>query len=452
MDNRELLGEISTPSGTIVVPDMGYLYLWSHDRPPLIPEGYPQTESIREAANSSLDLRIDGKDAERVGELLDRQWNPRYLFDIPGHALDRAMADVAKVARENKLSVNVVALSERISHRKRVDLVLAHRKDGGEIQVHGMWIAVASGLPRNRTLSVYAERMPPGKHEGRWQRIYVECDPGVTTAKSVLLGQTMVDWARLMFADVDALGHWEHEESLDGKADFVFWGRDAEQIASTFKAHSLEEDRFGWKDLPIDQAVTLAEKISQVRQSLDLKFATDLRPHSHHHVVLEQIRTTTTESGTIDLGGVRLCGFMTSWGDGIFEVYRDTGPGGELARIRIELGTPQRLKLMDEVEARCRELARFALVSAKVLEPAECVRYLYRETPDREEDSGWRIFAGHESDEYVNDAENVRRVPLQDMVDRDRTLEEILFSPPGTAFERNDAESAFRKCEAPPAE
>jgi hypothetical protein len=452
MADRELLGEIITPSGTVLIPDMGYLYLWSHDRAPIIPEGWSETDSIREAANSSVDLRLEGKDAKQVGKLLSRQWNPEYLFDMPQDAIERTRADVAKVAREHNLSASVAVLPERISHRKRVDLALAHRKEGGEFQVHGIWNALAGGLPRNRSMPVFAERMPAGKHEGRWQRIYLECAPDVAIANSELLGYTMVDFARLMFADVDALAHWKHEDSLDGKADFVFWGRDAEQLASVFKAPKLSDDRFGWEDLPINQAVTLAEKVREERDRRDLKFGTDFRSHSHHHEVLKQIRTTPTESGTIDLGGARLCGFMTSWGDGLFEVYRDIGPVGELARIRIELGTPQRLKLMDEVEARWQELARCAFVSAKALEPTDCIRYLYREAPDREQDSGWRVFAGDESDEYANDVDNIRKMSLQDLIDHDRALEKILFSPPGSAFERDDAHSPFRKCDPPPAE
>jgi ribosomal protein S28E/S33 len=34
-----------------------------------------------------------------------------------------------------------------------------------------------------------------------------------------------------------------------------------------------------------------------------------------------------------------MCNFMTTWGDGVFDVYRDTGTSGELVQIRIELQT-----------------------------------------------------------------------------------------------------------------
>src|ERR1051325_11244726 len=42
-----------------------------------------------------------------------------------------------------------------------------------------------------------------------------------------------------------------------------------------------------------------------------------------------------------------------------------------------------------------------AFVSNRVLEDGQPVRFLYREPPDCEEDSGWRMFAGDEDEKYV---------------------------------------------------
>ena len=49
--------------------------------------------------------------------------------------------------------------------------------------------------------------------------------------------------------------------------------------------------------------------------------------------------SSATYSGTTELDGMTVCNFMTSWGDGIFDVYRDIDESGELAQIRIELET-----------------------------------------------------------------------------------------------------------------
>jgi hypothetical protein len=146
-----------------------------------------------------------------------------------------------------------------------------------------------------------------------------------------------VDYARLLVADVDALGSWRHEESLDGCADFVFWGRDAEQAARDISAPRLETDEFGWRDVPEAIAEERGLLVEEYREKQSLKFATDYRPHSHHWRVMGPTRQSATESGMTEVDGVTVCNFMTTWGDGVFDVYRNLGEAGELVRIRIEL-------------------------------------------------------------------------------------------------------------------
>ena len=79
--------------------------------------------------------------------------------------------------------------------------------------------------------------------------------PGDDVARSELAGTVAVDEARLMFADIDALGQWQHEKPLDGKADFVFWGRDAERAAQTTGAADLGDGQWGWLNLPVRETV-----------------------------------------------------------------------------------------------------------------------------------------------------------------------------------------------------
>jgi hypothetical protein len=124
---------------------------------------------------------------------------------------------------------------------------------------------------------------------------------------------------------------------MDGKADFVFWGRDAAEAARQAKAPALGDGEFGWRNLPADQAARLGIAVEEQRQ-MGLRFATDFRPHSHHYYVMDQIRTTPTGSATLEVGGTRLCAFNTTWGDGCFPVFRDLDSQGALVRLRIELG------------------------------------------------------------------------------------------------------------------
>jgi hypothetical protein len=128
---------------------------------------------------------------------------------------------------------------------------------------------------------------------------------------------------------------------------------------------------------------------------------------------------------------------MTSWGDGIYPVFRDLDRDGRLVRLRVELGGPETVRRMQQVEDRWfGPLSLLAIVTARVWEEGRPVRWLYRSEPDNERDSGWRVFAGDETADYTDDPETARLVPLRELIDRDRELAEVLRSPPGTAFER----------------
>ncbi|GFO57578.1 hypothetical protein GMSM_45850 [Geomonas sp. Red276] len=79
-----------------------------------------------------------------------------------------------------------------------------------------------------------------------------------------------------------------------------------------------------------------------------------------------------------------------------------------------------------------------ALVSRMCLMKGEAVRFLYREKPDRKEDSGWRMFTGHETEEYNDDARNISLQDVGFMLDRDPSLLEPLKEGEGAVFEREE--------------
>ena len=88
-----------------------------------------------------------------------------------------------------------------------------------------------------------------------------------------------------------------------------------------------------------------------------------------------------------------------------------------------------------------------AFVSARVARDGEPVRFLYREAPDRTDDSGWRVFAGDESEEYSNAPGNAVVLPLRELIDRDPSLKDVLRTPAQCAFERQDAKTGFQRVE-----
>jgi len=337
MSSSEQLGVVTSRTGILVLIDTGYLNLWSHDRPPAMPEDVLSAE-LTAKANSWVDLKVVGVDAERAGRMLEMSSHPLYVFDQPpDHSELQAKLD--KLVRQHKLDAHFEVVSPRISHRQRIDLVLAYGKGAGEIQFHGIWAVAVSGVPIFRPLRVLGERCA-APYSDCWSRIVVECRPNSPTARSEKVGCVGVDYARILIADVDALGLWNHTESLDGLADYVFWGRDAEEVASVVKAPRVDSGEFGWLNVPIEAAENHGTEVEEYRDQHSLKMAGDFRPHSHHWRVMTPTReNNATASGTTELDGMTVCNFMTSWGHGVFDVYRDLDESGELAQIRIAMET-----------------------------------------------------------------------------------------------------------------
>jgi hypothetical protein len=77
-----------------------------------------------------------------------------------------------------------------------------------------------------------------------------------------------------------------------------------------------------------------------------------------------------------------------------------------------------------------------ALVSRLVADERQPVRFLYREDPDRPEDSGWRLFSGFEPDGYEDSADNVALLSLAELAAREPQLAPLLDAPVGSVFER----------------
>lgn len=329
------IGVVSTRSGILTVIDTGLLNLWSHDRSPEMPTGILDSDEDTARANSFVDVKVVGRDALAAGRLLDRSWHPGYVYDQPpDHA--ELQQKFGQVILNYKLDARLEVAPDRIPHRQRVDLALQYGEGGGEVQFHGLSAVAVNDVPVHQDLRIMGRRLA-GPDGDRWKEVLVECRPNLRAVSSQIAGMVMVDWARLMIVDVDALAIWQHERSLDGLADYVFWGRDAEDAARVVAAPPLQDELYGWLDLPEDVAQERGQGLEQYRDQRGLSFQGDYCPHSHHWLVMRESRTSPTESGTVDLSDVTACNFMTTWGDGLFEVYRDLDDAGKLVQIRIEM-------------------------------------------------------------------------------------------------------------------
>jgi len=76
-------------------------------------------------------------------------------------------------------------------------------------------------------------------------------------------------------------------------------------------------------------------------------------------------------------------------------------------------------------------------------------RYVYREDPDNEEDSGWRALVGDESDEEINTAANVLYQPVGFLLDRWPDLRAVLKTDPANGrWQWDDHAGRYLRVEA----
>jgi len=320
----EHIGHVTAPCGVLVLVDAGLLGIWEGSRDDL-----PET----------VDFRVEGSDALEAGRRFNRSWQPRYWYDVPRDKAEEARTQFDAFAASEGLEAELVEVSGGVPHRQRIDLALEH--GGGRfgiLEFFGIQSPVVAGVPQDRSLPVYGFRMQEDEFSDRWRWVTIEIGQD-ETARSEVIGMVLVDEARLMFADADALQEWRHEDALDGKADYVFWGRDAQAAAALHDAPEVAPDEYGWVDLPLDEAVERGVAVEESREREEWMFAGDFRPHSHHYDVLRKMRASEAGAGVIEVGGAKMCAFFTSWGDGAFPVLADLDAEGGLLRLRIDLGS-----------------------------------------------------------------------------------------------------------------
>ena len=71
------------------------------------------------------------------------------------------------------------------------------------------------------------------------------------------------------------------------------------------------------------------------------------------------------------------------------------------------------------------------------------VRFMYREEPSNEQDSGWRFFCGDEDQDYTDNPENIAIYDINTIIAIDKSVTPYLKSAKGTALEREDENYIF---------
>ncbi len=68
---------------------------------------------------------------------------------------------------------------------------------------------------------------------------------------------------------------------------------------------------------------------------------------------------------------------------------------------------------------------------------------MYREDGEGEFDSGWRFMSGHESDDYINDADNLAMYDVNTIANYDPDIIPFLNAPARSVFERQNGTGSF---------
>jgi hypothetical protein len=88
------------------------------------------------------------------------------------------------------------------------------------------------------------------------------------------------------------------------------------------------------------------------------------------------------------------------------------------------------------------------MATDKITVNGELVDFMYRDTPDFKNDSGWRFLSGTESQEYADNANNWAIYDVNTIANYDPSIIDYLESPIGTELERIKGTNKFRTVES----
>lgn len=71
------------------------------------------------------------------------------------------------------------------------------------------------------------------------------------------------------------------------------------------------------------------------------------------------------------------------------------------------------------------------------------VRFMYREEPDNEDDSGWRFMSGYEDDEYMENPDNHSIYDVNTIANYDQSIIPLLSAAVDSAFEKTRESEQF---------
>ncbi|MHC1683044.1 MAG: DUF2185 domain-containing protein [Clostridiaceae bacterium] len=88
----------------------------------------------------------------------------------------------------------------------------------------------------------------------------------------------------------------------------------------------------------------------------------------------------------------------------------------------------------------------FAIITQKALDNRQINWVVRTDDLENEQDSGWQLFYGDESDQYLEDACNAKLISLEQVLSFEPLLESV-FSSHGYAYEYSELDNKFIEVE-----
>lgn len=90
-----------------------------------------------------------------------------------------------------------------------------------------------------------------------------------------------------------------------------------------------------------------------------------------------------------------------------------------------------------------------AIATDRIVVDGAKVGYMYREAANRPEDSGWRFFAGDESQDYIDDVSHSGIYEVNTVANYDPDIIPYLNTPAPCAFEKVSGQHSYLAVEPP---
>ncbi len=156
----------------------------------------------------------------------------------------------------------------------------------------------------------------------------------VNTTRELIVEVTQNE---ILIIDADLYERGEINQSLDGMADFVFWGDDAEKVARRTGAEKLELG-WGWHSVALQEAILRSTEVEMAIEEEEWDVECELRPHSPLEQLKEQMRKN--HLAVIQVGEATLCGTASATENQRWIIYRDVDAEKKLIRLHVEVQSP----------------------------------------------------------------------------------------------------------------